>query len=75
MKKHEFIKRNIRVVKTLCKSGELSTKLILDFQIYQTYLAYKHVRSKMQRYQNVAEDYNLSVQKIMKAVKSMEGNI
>lgn len=74
-KKHEYIQKYIKELRPLVKSGDISSKLVTDFQIYQVYKGYGHVKSKMERYQFVAQDLRTSYQVVMRAVKSMESSM
>lgn len=74
-KKHEYIKAHIKIVHQLVKSGDVSCKILSDYNIYQVYVGYKGIVSKMERYQFVADDLKTSVQQVMRAVKSMESSM
>lgn len=74
VKKHQYISENMKVIKRLIKSGDVSYKIIKDYNIYQTYN--KQGRGgKMQRYQDTANYIGVSVLTVMNAIKSMEENI
>lgn len=73
-RKHEYVSKNIGVIKKLIKTGDISSRLIIDYNIYNSYKAYKSVKSKMTRYQFVAEDNGCSVATVIRAVKNMESS-
>ncbi len=73
MKKHAFVKKEMENIKRLIKSGDLSNKILTDYNLYLLYNGQKGL--KMQRYQNVATDSKVSTLTVMNAVKSMEKNI
>lgn len=74
-KKHEYISRNMTIIRKLVKTGDITNKLICDYQIYQVFQGYNTIQSKMDRYNYVAEDLKISTQVVMRAVKSMESQM
>ena len=71
MKKHEFVAKNISVVKKLFKSGDLSSKIMDDYRIYNVWLSNKGIKGKMEQYRETAIDQNVSVRTVIRAVKNM----
>lgn len=74
-KKFEYIEKNSGIIRQLVKTGDISARLILDYQIYMVWKGYANIKGKMDRYQFVAEDMKTSVQQVMKSIKSMEKNM
>lgn len=74
-KKHEYINQNMSIIRKLVKTGDITNKLISDYQIYQVYKGYSNIPSKMDRYNYVAEDLKTSSQVVMRAIKSMESQM
>lgn len=72
VKKHEFIAKNISSIRRLIKSGDITGKLINDYNIYKVYMGYSSIKSKMERYQFTADDLRISQNTVIKAIKSME---
>jgi len=69
MKKYQFIKNNMNLIKRLTNSGDLSPKLLSDYNIYMVYTG--QTGSKMERYQGTAEAVGKSTLTVMNAIKSM----
>jgi 23S rRNA G2069 N7-methylase RlmK/C1962 C5-methylase RlmI len=73
-KKHKYITKNIDIIRTLIRSGDMSGTVISQYKIYLVFQIKTH-QFRMQRYQDTAEDCRCSLQTVMNAVKSMESNI
>lgn len=73
IKKHAYVKGNLQIIKRLTKSGDISSKLITDYNIYLIFTGQQGM--KMQRYQDTADICKTSTLTVMKAVKSMESKI
>ena len=71
VKKVKFIEDNIVLIRRLVRNGDLSTKILTDYQMYKAYKANKHP-SKMQRYSDTATEFRVCSRTIVKAVKNME---
>lgn len=75
MKKYEFVKKNISVVRAMIKSGDLSSKILTEYNIYSTYLATKSEEKKMTRYRVTAELNGCSQRSVMRAIREMESQM
>lgn len=71
IQKHQFVEKNIDMLRTLTKNGYVSPTLLQYYQIYKSYMAIKHP-SKMERYKTVANETKSSVVKVRQAVASMK---
>lgn len=71
MVKHEFIKANIEIVRTLIKSGDMSGLVLSQYKIYQTYQDQKAKMSSMDRYEATASASGCSARTVRRAVECM----
>lgn len=71
----DLLEKNMDSVKDLLKAGVISTSYMNYFKIYVLYKSSSHIRSKMDRYQFVADTLNQSSETVRKAIKQMEKNI
>lgn len=70
VKRAKFIEENQEVIRKMVKNGDISTKLLAEYRMYQAFITYKG--PKMMRYTYVAEDFKCCVRTVMLAVKKME---
>jgi len=67
----EFIKDNKNLIESLFKVGEISTTLILKYEMYLFYNSLAVDLPKMQRYSISSEHFNVSEKTIQTALKTM----
>lgn len=75
MVKYEYVKANLNVIRTLVRSGDISGRIISFYKVYEVFLSYHEIESKMDRYSMVSEDTGMPMRTVMKAVKSMETKV
>lgn len=79
MRLYKFISRNEDTFKKAHAIGAISSKLILQYRIYQDYQAHYKSKSKNIKksdiYQWLADDYKVSVRTIRGAISAMKRNI
>jgi len=71
MTKFEYVNKNIKEVKRLAKNGIVSSNLIAYHDVVLCYKKYLHLKSKMLRYQCVADDKRISVRSVIGILKEM----
>lgn len=67
----EFIKTNKPFIESLFKAGEISTSLILRYEIHEYFQKLDPTKSKMDRYEDCAERFKVSDKTVRIALKSM----
>ena len=67
----EFIKDNKSTIESLFKVGEISTTLILKYEMYLFYNSLANSMPKMQKYSVASEKFNVSEKTIQTALKTM----
>lgn len=72
MTKFEYVNKNIKEVKRLAKNGIVSSNLIAHHDVVLCYKKYSHLKSKMLRYQCVADDKRISVRSVIGILKEMD---
>jgi len=72
MVNYNFVKSNVAIIKHLIKIGYLSNKILIDFDIYVSYISTEG--PKMARYEIVAESNDCSIRTVMTSIKSMESS-
>lgn len=71
MTKYNYIKKNIKEIKKLEKNGMFSYADINAFRIQNAFNKYKTSLPKMERYQHTAKDMKVSIETVMKSIKSI----
>ena len=71
MVKHEFIKKNMTTLRKLFKNGDLSSKVMIDYKIYNTWKSNAGIKSSVERYRTTAIDENVCSRTVRRAVKNM----
>ena len=72
MNKFEYVSKNLKDVKRLAKNGIVSSSLIAHHDVVLCYKKYAHLKSKMLRYQCVADDKRISVRSVIGIIKDMQ---
>ena len=70
IQKYKFVEQNIKMLRKLTKEGYISTKLLVNYNIYKTYMTTKG--NYMERYKMVATEMNTSSRTVRRAVKDMK---
>ncbi len=70
IQKYKFVEQNYKMLRKLTKEGIVSTKLLVNYQIYKTYMTTKG--TYMERYNTVASEMNTSSRTVRRAVKEMK---
>ena len=70
IQKYKFVEQNIKMLQKLTKEGYISTKLLVNYQIYKAYMTTKG--TYMERYKMVATEMNTSSRTVRRAVKDMK---
>ena len=70
IQKYKFVEQNIKMLRKLTKEGYISTKLLVNYNIYKTYMTTKG--NYMERYNTVASEMNTSSRTVRRAVKDMK---
>ena len=71
IQKYKFVENNIEMLRKLTKNGYVSSKLLIYYNIYSTYMSIKN-ESKINRYQTVAKETGQSVMTVRRAVYDMK---
>jgi hypothetical protein len=71
----EILEKNVDSFKTLVRAGAVSTSYMNYFKMYTFYKSLNNIKSKMDRYQFVAENFKIDISLVRKAVSEMEKNI
>lgn len=72
MRMHEFISKNIEVVRVCVKSGMVPATYLTYLQIYSVYASCKNLGSKRKRHFYTADITNSSYSTVIRAIKIME---
>lgn len=75
MKLSDFIKDNYKTIDKLTKSGIVSTSLKSQFEMNEHFNNSKHIKSRMQKYENTAETMGVSSETVRKAVRKMNRRV
>lgn len=71
IQKYKFVEQNIDMLRTLTKNGYVSSKLLMYYNIYITYMSIKN-ESKITRYKTVAKETRNSTTTVRRAVADMK---
>lgn len=71
IQKFKFVEQNIDMLRTLTKNGYVSSKLLMYYNIYKTYMSVKN-ESKINRYLTVAKEFKQSTTTVRRAVSDMK---
>lgn len=71
----DFVESNFNVIQVLFSKGKVSHTLLNDYHIYQEFQKTKHIKSKMQRYSDIAEMLNISERSVRQAIENMEKEV
>ncbi|MNL65218.1 hypothetical protein D3C87_1895200 [compost metagenome] len=72
MRMHEFISKNIEVVRVCVKSGMVPPTYLTYLQIYSVYTSCKQLGSKRKRHFYTADVTKTSLSTVIRAIKIME---
>lgn len=62
------------MLRTLTQNGYVSHTLLSNYNMYKTYIAVKSV-SKINRYQQVAKEFRVTMMTVRRAVKDMKAYV
>ena len=71
----DFIQENLCVFRTLTVIGHVPASKMNEYKVYLYFQTLEDIPSKMQRYADTAQHFNISEVAVMRAVKAMETKI
>lgn len=73
IQKYKFVEQNMKMLRKLTKEGYISHRLLMNYQIYRTYMETKG--TYMERYKSVSLEMNTSTTTVRRAVSEMKSYV
>jgi len=72
--KYDFLKSMKTMLILLCKMGVVSVSILSHIEVYEYFITLNH-KTKMQKYQDTAEKFNLQPRQVINIINDMTSGV